>query len=86
MIVEFPYHAARRAFARRPRRSKNGTPEERAAAQATATAATEPIRKQRRSKNGTPEMRGAKAASSATVIELPRHTVPVVAEQKAVQS
>jgi hypothetical protein len=31
MLVKFPYSASRRLFARRPRRSKNGTPEERAA-------------------------------------------------------
>jgi hypothetical protein len=31
MLVKFPYSASRRLFARRPRRSKNGSPEERAA-------------------------------------------------------
>jgi hypothetical protein len=31
MLVKFPYSASRRVAARRPRRSKNGTPEERAA-------------------------------------------------------
>jgi hypothetical protein len=31
MIVKFPYRMSRRVAARRPRRSKNGTPEERAA-------------------------------------------------------
>jgi hypothetical protein len=31
MILKFPARAARRIAARRPRRSKNGTPEERAA-------------------------------------------------------
>ena len=30
-LVKFPYTVARRAHARKPRRSKNGTPEERAA-------------------------------------------------------
>jgi len=30
-IVKFPFTASRRAFARKPRWSKNGTPEERAA-------------------------------------------------------
>ena len=35
-IHEFPYKLSRRAFARRPRRSKNGTPEERAAKKAAA--------------------------------------------------
>jgi hypothetical protein len=34
-IVKFPYSASRRVAARRPRRSKNGTPEERAAKVAT---------------------------------------------------
>jgi hypothetical protein len=38
MILKFPYSAARRACARRPRRSKNGTPEERAAKKALAAA------------------------------------------------
>jgi hypothetical protein len=72
MIVEFPYRASRRAFARRPRRSKNGTPDERAAAaaQAATTAATDPVRKQRRSKNGTPEERAVRKALLATPIDL----------------
>lgn len=30
-IVRFPYSASRRVFSKKPRRSKNGTPEERAA-------------------------------------------------------
>jgi hypothetical protein len=36
-IVKFPAIAARRIAARRPRRSKNGTPEERAAKAAAAS-------------------------------------------------
>ena len=36
-VVKFPYSAARRVLARRPRRSKNGTPEERAAKAAAAS-------------------------------------------------
>jgi hypothetical protein len=41
MIVKFPYSASRRIAARRPRRSKNGTREERAAkAAAAGTTAT----------------------------------------------
>jgi hypothetical protein len=79
MLVKFPYSASRRIFARRPRRSKNGTPEERAAAQAAETATTEPAHKQRRSKNGTPEQRAAKVAA-CTVIELQRGTAPAVAK------
>jgi hypothetical protein len=40
-VVKFPAIASRRIAARRPRRSKNGTPEERAAkAAANAAAAT----------------------------------------------
>jgi len=31
MIIQFPYTACRRVHSRKPRRSKNGTPEERAA-------------------------------------------------------
>lgn len=38
-VVKFPYDASRRAHARKPRRSKNGTPEERAA-RATAEIVT----------------------------------------------
>ena len=38
-VVKFPYSASRRIAARRPRRSKNGTPEERAA-KAVAAAST----------------------------------------------
>lgn len=34
-ILKFPYDASRRVYSRRPRRSKNGTPEERAAKTAT---------------------------------------------------
>ncbi|MGY3344697.1 MULTISPECIES: hypothetical protein [unclassified Bradyrhizobium] len=41
-IVKFPYDASRRVHARKPRRSKNGTPEERAAKEAQAAAAAPP--------------------------------------------
>lgn len=37
-VVQFPYSASRRAHSRKPRKSKNGTPEERAARAAAATA------------------------------------------------
>jgi hypothetical protein len=37
-IVKFPYSVSRRAHARKPRGSKNGTPEERVARAGTATA------------------------------------------------
>jgi hypothetical protein len=37
-VVKFPFTASRRAFARKPRWSKNGTPEERAEAAARGTA------------------------------------------------
>jgi hypothetical protein len=36
-IFKFPYDASRRPHSRKPRRSKNGTPEERAAALAATT-------------------------------------------------
>jgi phage tail tape-measure protein len=40
-VIKFPYDASRRVHSRKPRRSKNGTPEERAAATAAfAPAAT----------------------------------------------
>ena len=39
-VVKFPAIAARRIAARRPRRSKNGTPEERAAKAAASTNGT----------------------------------------------
>jgi hypothetical protein len=74
MIVEFPTaktaasRAAKRLAASRPRRSKNGTPEERAAKAGTAPAADRP-RIPRRSTNGTPGERAAKMAS-ATVLDV----------------
>jgi hypothetical protein len=57
-IVKFPYSASRRVVARRPRRSKNGTPEERAVKRVVEAAPAPVI--PRRSKNGTPEERAAK--------------------------
>jgi len=57
-IVKFPYSASRRVAARRPRRSKNGTPEERAAKLPAEAGPATVI--PRRSKNGTPEERAAK--------------------------
>jgi hypothetical protein len=39
-VVKFPYSASRRIAARRPRRSKNGTPEERAAKAAASVGTT----------------------------------------------
>jgi hypothetical protein len=77
-IVKFPGRISRRIACRRPRRSKNGTPEERAA---KATAIVDRPIKRRRSKNGTPEERAAKRAAAmpnggvpATVAELPAAT------------
>jgi hypothetical protein len=72
MIIEFPkknaaWRAAKRLAASRPRRSKNGTPEERAAKAAPAAARVVIPRK---SKNGTPEERAAKKASAAIVIDV----------------
>jgi len=78
-IFKFPDKLKRRLDSRRPRRSKNGTPEERA-----AKAAAQPpkqvvdlkrqaaAKRPRRSKNGTPEERAAKraAAASAAVLDL----------------
>jgi hypothetical protein len=62
MIVDFPKTAARRAAKRlassKPRRSKNGTPEERAAK--AVAAVVERVIVRRRSKNGTPDERGPK--------------------------
>jgi hypothetical protein len=66
-IVKFPYSASRRVVARRPRRSKNGTPEERAAKRAVEAGPATVI--PRRSKNGSPEERAAKA-SPGTVINV----------------
>ena len=65
-IVKFPYSASRRVFARRPRSSENGTPEQRAM---LAALTVDKPRVQRRSKNGTPEQRAAKRAS-ATVLDM----------------
>lgn len=41
-IIKFPYDACRRVHSRKPRRSKNGTPEERAAKAAAAAPYTAP--------------------------------------------
>src|ERR1700736_6369636 len=41
-VVKFPYSSSRRVHSKRPRRSKNGTPEERAAKAAAAAAKTTP--------------------------------------------
>jgi hypothetical protein len=68
-VIKLPYSVTRRWQARRPRRSKNGTPEERAAAQPTVVSGAPA--KPRRSKNGTPEVRAARrVAPSATVLTL----------------
>jgi hypothetical protein len=73
VIIKYPYKACRRIVARRPRRSKNGTPEERAA-KAEPKPASPP--RQRCSKNGTPQERAAKLAAklkrSATVLKFPQ--------------
>ena len=74
IMFKFPDRAGRRAArqeaARKPRRSKNGTPEERAAAKANGPFRKVPF-KPRRSKNGTPEERAArKAAVVAAVVDL----------------
>lgn len=45
-VVKLPYPVTRRVFARRPRKSKNGTPEECAAK--SAAAALSPAKKDRR--------------------------------------
>jgi hypothetical protein len=66
-IVKFPY--SRREAARRPRRSKNGTPEEREAKVGAAAFRAVPF-KPRRSKNGTPEERAAKQQPPAGIIDL----------------
>ena len=91
MIVNFPDRAWRRRMsARLPRRSKNGTPEERAAKATAAPASGEP-RKQRRSKNGTPEQRAVKkplaaildlaAASLERRIARLEHDAPILRER-----
>jgi hypothetical protein len=43
-VIKFPYSVSRRAHSRKPRRSKNGTPEERAAKAAGAGANGPPRR------------------------------------------
>ena len=85
-IVEFPKakgaanRAARRAArslaASKPRRSKNGTPEERAA---KAGRVVERAIIPRRSKNGTPEERAAKRATASVVEIAPRGADRIVA-------
>jgi hypothetical protein len=66
-VVRFPY--SRRDAARRPRRSKNGTPEERLAKAGPAAFRSVPF-KPRRSKNGTPEERAAKLPPAAVIMDL----------------
>jgi hypothetical protein len=83
-IYKFPDRAKRRMLSRRPRRSKNGTPEERAAKVATQppkevdAKRSASAKRPRRSKNGTPEERAAKrtaiTAGGATIVYLA--TVP----------
>jgi hypothetical protein len=72
VIIKFPYNACRRIIARRPRRSKNGTPEERAAKGTPKLAGPS---RNRWSKNGSPQQRAAKLAAklkrSATIIVFP---------------
>jgi hypothetical protein len=85
-IVEFPKslaaanrverRAARSAAASKPRNSKNGTPEERAA---KAGPVVDRVRIPRRSKNGTPEERAAKKPSAAIVEIAPRRADRIVA-------
>jgi hypothetical protein len=72
-IIELPYKVMRRIHARRSRRSKNGTPEERTAL-AKPTAAIPP--KQRRSKNGTPEERAARRNQHVVIIPFKKREVP----------
>jgi hypothetical protein len=68
-IIRFPNRVAKRLAARRPRSSKNGTPEERLAKAGPAAFRSVPF-KPRRSKNGTPEERAAKLPPQAAVIDL----------------
>jgi hypothetical protein len=41
-VLKFPYNTSRRVHSRKPRRSKNGTPEERSTKEANAAAAAQP--------------------------------------------
>jgi hypothetical protein len=66
---------ARRLAASKPRRSKNGTPEERAA---KAGPVVDRVRIPRRSKNGTPEQRAAKKTSAAIVAIAPQRADRIV--------
>jgi hypothetical protein len=73
-IFKFPY--SRREAARRPRRSKNGTPEEREAKAGAAAFRAVPF-KPRRSKNGTPEERAAKLQRAAVIDLAPQRELRV---------
>jgi hypothetical protein len=75
MIVKFPAARTRRITSRRPRRSKNGTPEERAARLEATLVRHEQARKPRGSKNGSPEERSAKLPPPAAVIEFTRRRI-----------
>ncbi len=73
-IFKFPY--SRREAARRSRRSKNGTPEEREAKAGAAAFRIVPFKK-RRSKNGTPEERAAVKPAAAIVDLAPERALRV---------
>jgi hypothetical protein len=83
-IVKFPYSASRRVAARRPRRSKNGTPEERAAKLAPEAGPATVI--PRRSKNGTPEERAAKASLGTVINVTSRLTSRAEAAQRRAEA
>ena len=74
MIVEFPRSRMRRILSRQPRRSKNGTPEERAAKSDAASAPpADRVIIRRRSKNGTFQERQAnRTVSTTAVLAFPR--------------
>jgi len=66
-VVKFPYSASRRVFSQKPRRSKNGTPEERAAKAAAATPTAVATVTKISSRSGD-NRRPAKAAKDGTSI------------------
>ena len=51
-IINLPYSVTRGAFSRKPRRSKNGTPEERAAKAAAGVKDEKPVKPPRRMMTG----------------------------------
>jgi cell division protein FtsN len=83
-IVKFPYSASRRVAARRPRRSKNGTPEERAAKNQPATVSNVVSLLARRTEANTP-MTKEEFAAAYTAATPAQQTLVLTMMQRLVE-